>query len=234
MLNLRVPRPAGIDRRTIPRRAHAALAGSLALAALLALGCAEAVRTQTHPALYELERPIRSIAVVPFRPTGSLPKQRDATVGPAPSVATALVSRHVGEALAKRGVSIVAAEDSARALSLEGGVSERLIPRAVARQMHDEFGVDAVVLGEVWRYQERSGQAAGTRQPASIGFEVVLFEAPSGRKLWSGVFDETQRALSENVLNAGRYPGGGTRWLTADELLRWGAAETAAIVPLGR
>ena len=116
---------------------------------------------------------------------------------------------------------------------LEGGVTERMIPRAVAQQMHDEFGADAVLLGDAWRYQERSGRAAGTRQPASIGFEVVLYAAPSGRKLWSSVFDETQHALSENLLTAGRYPGGGMRWLTAEEMLRWGATETANAIPLG-
>jgi hypothetical protein len=89
-----------------------------------------------------------------------------------------------------------------------------------------------VLLGDAWRYVERSGEAAGTLRPASIGFEVTLYSAPGGQKLWSGVFDETQRALGENVLNAGRYPGGGTRWLTAEELLRWGATETATAMPV--
>jgi hypothetical protein len=67
-----------------------------------------------------------------------------------------------------------------------------------------------------------------------VAFEVTLFAAPSGQKLWSARFDETQRALSENVLNARRYPGGGTRWLTAAELARWGAQAAAGAMPADR
>ena len=210
------------------------LAVILLVGSAAAPGCAESVRTQTHPGLRQLESPIRSIAVVPFRATGSLPKQWDSRVGPPPAEATALVSRHVGEALVKRGLNVVAAEDSARTLGIEAGSTERLVPRGVARKMHEQFGVDAILLGSVWRYVERSGQAAGTRRPASIGFEVVLYEAPSGQKLWSSIFDETQQALGENVLTAGRLPGGGLRWLTAEELLHWGSTETATAVPVGQ
>jgi hypothetical protein len=47
------------------------------------------------------------------------------------------------------------------------------------------------------------------------------------------VFNETQRPLSSNVLVASRYPGGGSRWLSAEELARWGAEETARSMPIG-
>jgi hypothetical protein len=215
-------------RSSLVARAAAVLA-----AATLALGCvAETVRTQAHPGLLERSESIDLVAVAPFRATGGLAVQRDPRVGPAPAEATALVARQVSEALARRGVGVIPADDVARALALAAGSGERLIPLAVARQAHAEFGADAVLLGDVWRYVERSGEAAGTLRPASVGFEVTLYSAPGGQKLWSGVFDETQRALGENVLNAGRYPGGGMRWLTAEELLRWGATETAAAIPL--
>ena len=59
-----------------------------------------------------------------------------------------------------------------------------------------------------------------------------LCSAPGARRLWSGQFDETQQPLSENVLSASRYPGGGSRWLTAEELATWGARETALTIPL--
>lgn len=214
-------------------RSRLALVAVLLLGCCGALACAEPVRTQVHPGLRQLESPIDSVAVVPVQATGSLATQSDTRVGPPPEEATALVSRHIGEALGRRGVNVVAAEDSARALGLEAGSTERLVPRAVARVMHEQFGVDAVLMGTAWRYVERSGQAAGTRRPASVGFEVVLYEAPGGQKLWSSIFNETQQGLGENVLTAGRLPGGGTRWLTAEELLSWGATETAAAVPLG-
>jgi hypothetical protein len=95
-----------------------------------------------------------------------------------------------------------------------------------------EFGADAVLLGAVTRFRERSGQAAGTMHPAAVGFEVTLYTAPGAQRLWNAVFSETQQALSENVLSTYRYPGGGTRWLTAEELAQWGARETVAAIPL--
>jgi hypothetical protein len=35
------------------------------------------------------------------------------------------------------------------------------------------------------------------------------------------------------VLQTIRYPGGGTRWLTLEELARWGAREVARDLPAG-
>jgi len=85
----------------------------------------------------------------------------------------------------------------------------------------------------VSRFIERAGEAAGTMRPASVSFTITLYAAPGARPLWRGRFDETQRALNENIFNAGRYPGGGTRWLSAEEMARWGASEVALAMPLG-
>ena len=57
--------------------------------------------------------------------------------------------------------------------------------------------------------------------------------APGGEQLWRATFDERQQALSENVFNAARYPGRGSRWLSAGELARWGAEEVAQVMPVG-
>jgi hypothetical protein len=74
----------------------------------------------------------------------------------------------------------------------------------------------------------------GTLSPAAVAFHVDLRSAPGGSALWSSEFDERQQALGDNVLRAGRYPGGGTRWLTAAELAQWGAQETIAAMPTGQ
>jgi hypothetical protein len=138
----------------------------------------------------------------------------------------------VTEALIARGLEVVPAESVARALAVERADRRPLVPRAVAAVAAREFGADAVLMGEVSRFVERSGQAAGTLRPAGVGFEVTLYAAPGAQKLWSAIFDETQKPLSENVLSTYRYPGGGTRWLTAEELARWGARETVQALPL--
>jgi hypothetical protein len=90
-----------------------------------------------------------------------------------------------------------------------------------------EFGATALLTGEVYRYKARQGGEFGATRSASVGFTVVLYATSDGRELWKARFDKTQPALSENVFEARRYPGGGSRWLTAAELARWGASETA-------
>jgi hypothetical protein len=202
----------------------------LVAAALVAAACAETVRTRAHPALAELAEPLRKVAVAPFTPAGRLALGPEAGGGGDPALATELVAHQLSEALGARGVQVVAPEDVGRAL---GSTLADAAPREIARLVAERFGVDGIVVGSVSRFVERSGEAAGTLRPASVGFEVTLLRAPGGEPLWTGLFDETQRALFENVLNATRYPGGGSRWLTAEELARWGATETARALPLG-
>jgi len=207
--------------------------GFLLLLALgCAVGCATTVRSRDYPALHERKAPIERVAVAPFRATGGLAQMGESAAGTAPSVATALVARYVSEALAYRGVAVVPADDVARALATPSSDNSRLVPRAIAQLVAREFGADALLIGEVSRFEERSGQAAGTLHPAGVGFEVTLYTAPGSKKLWNGVFNETQRALSENLLSNYRYPGGGMRWLTAEELAQWGATETVGQLPI--
>ena len=58
---------------------------------------------------------------------------------------------------------------------------------------------------------------------ARIAFEVSLFDARTGGRLWRARFDETQPSLTENVARVRQYPGRGARWLSANELAGWGA-----------
>jgi len=203
---------------------------SLALAG--AAGCATTIDSRDFPALHERREPIRRIAVVPFRPAGELARARASTTAVPAGVATSLVARYLSEALALRGVAVVPAEDTSRVLAADPSIDGRLVPRAVAELAAAKFGADAVLFGEVSRYEERRGQAAGATRPAAVGFEVTLYTAPGSEKLWSAVFSETQQPLSSNVLSTTRYPGGGMRWLTAEELARWGAEETVRALPL--
>lgn len=193
-----------------------------ALACLLlagALGCASTVTDRSFPALDERSGPILRIAVAPF---GAKPEAAVASTG--------VVARQLTEALVERGVEVVPPEDVERAIAGRGGA---VGPNALAALVKDQFGADALVLGEITRWVEREGGAAGTLQPASVGVRVELFGAPDGQQLWQGEFDHTQQAMSENVLLTPRYPGGGTRWLTAEEFAQFAASELAAAFPLG-
>jgi hypothetical protein len=190
-------------------------AGALAA---LALACASTVAERAHPALGQ-HGPLQRVAVAPFgaKPEEAVP-------------AAALVARHVTEALVERGIEVIGPEDVARALGGRepGGAAE------LAALVHREFGADGVLLGEITRWVEREGGAAGTLRPASVGVRVELYGAPQGEPLWEGEFDRTQQSLLENVLVTPRYPGGGTRWLTAEEFALFAASELGAAAPLGR
>ncbi len=169
---------------------------------------------------------IQRLAVAPFRIA-------DRPGAPAlPADASALVGGYVGEAFQARGLDVVPASDLAQQLRFVDPPREPLDVRAVAAEAHRKFGADAVVVGSVYRFRERSGQSMGSTHPSSVGFDVRIVSAPAGALLWSGAFDETQVAFSANLLRAPRYPGAGLRWLTAEELARFGAGEVAQTVPL--
>jgi hypothetical protein len=167
------------------------------------------------------------IAVVPFYPTPELGRgmPQGSTLGAAD--AADLVATFATDALRAQGFAVVPPSDLLGAFVSQGRPIPRLDQREAGALAAREFGATAVLLGKVYRYREREGQALGATRPASVGFEVTLFDAPGGRRLWTSRFDETQQPITANVFNAQRYPGGGRRWLTAAELARWGADGTA-------
>jgi hypothetical protein len=136
--------------------------------------------------------------------------------------AAAVVTRIASEAFAAAGLDVIPASDVAQVFEAAGQPIPRDDRVALAATAAREFGATAVLSGTVYRYRERSGGELGTTQPASVGVELALRAAPGARQLWTARFDHTQHALSENALVAARYPGKGSRWLTAAELTRWG------------
>jgi hypothetical protein len=173
------------------------------------------------------------VVVVPFYPRPDLLRSL-ASAGIGAEEVAALVTGFFGDALAAEGVRVVPASDLELAFSSQGRATPRRDPRAAAELAARDFGATSVVLGEVYRWRERSGEALGTDRPASVGYQMSLHQAPGGRRLWNSRFDETQRPLSADVRNLGRYPGGGSRWLTAAELARWGAAAAAESLVAGQ
>lgn len=202
-------------------------AAALALLAGLSwacLGCKGPVKTQSHRAGSAAQH----IAVAPMRVAArlALPAEQAA-------VAAEIVAHQLAEALARRGVPVVAPSDVARFFAKPAApAAQPRPPLEVARLLAAEFGADAVLFGVLTRWEEREGTGAGALHAAAVGFEVLLRSAPGGERLWSGNFDHRQKSLGENLLVASRYPGGGTRWLSAPELARWGAGEVARRIPL--
>ena len=193
--------------RALRRTGRALLAGAVLF------GCASESLVQNRGQAPTTDLAVSKVAVVPFsavqRP-GAEPLRPDAG---------ALVAGYAADAFSARGIDTVPPSDVEQALGEAAGST------AAVREAAQHFGAAAVVVGSVYKFRERSGEALGSVHPASVGFELKVYTA-DGRLFDSKVFDHTQVALTENALTATQYPGGGTRWLTAEELARWAADQT--------
>ena len=81
---------------------------------------------------------------------------------------------------------------------------------------------DAVLVGHIFRFKERKGNRASVESPASVSFDLHLIRVDSGRIVWTGNFDQTQRPLSDNLLELGSFIKRGASWITAEELAQGG------------
>ena len=95
-------------------------------------------------------------------------------------------------------------------------------PQSLAIALGRKLQTDHVMVGIVWRYKERVGTAQASASPASVAFTLYLLNVEQGISVWQATFDKTQQALSDNLLNAKEFFSMGARWLTAEELARFG------------
>lgn len=91
-------------------------------------------------------------------------------------------------------------------------------PLALSQKVGRLLGANLMAVGSVWRYRERKGGSRAVESPASVSFALHVVDVESGKILWSKSFVETQRSLSENILDAKAFFERGAKWLTADEL----------------
>jgi hypothetical protein len=176
---------------------------------------------------------LKKIAIMPFQIKDTLVRY-SAETGTSPEATAELVARFITEALVQRGIAVIPPSDVGIALAGQSVTMPSFDPRAAAEIVARDFGATAVMLGRVSRYRERGGEKYGASTAASVAFEISIYSAPAAQRVWISKFDETQRPLSDNVFNARRYPGGGTRWLTAAELAQWGARSAADSLPVER
>ena len=97
--------------------------------------------------------------------------------------------------------------------------------QTLAIRFGQAVGASLVCTGTVWRYKERVGGALAIQSPASVGFAVYLFDVKGKRLAWRARFEETQRSLTENLLGIKAFFERGAKWVTAEELARYGVKE---------
>jgi hypothetical protein len=214
--------------------------GSIALLSLLGAACEARSPMRIRPGpvvtasrIARSDESMQKVAVMPFYPEAESARSIGGGSGGVSWESAALVAGYFYDALVAQGVTAVAPNDLEVAFTGLGIPVPRLDPKTAAERAASDFGATAVVLGRVTRWREREGSAAGATRPASVAFEVSLYQAPTARRLWTGRFDETQKSMTEAILRARQYPGGGTRWLSAEEFARWGAQEVARSMTSG-
>jgi hypothetical protein len=102
-------------------------------------------------------------------------------------------------------------------------------PPSLAVALGRKLDADHIMVGTVWRYQERIGSATGSPHPASVAFALYVLNVETGMPVWEAAYEKTQQSLSENILNYKEFFNMGARWLTADELARYGIDQVLGV-----
>lgn len=189
-----------------------------------------------------VERPIRSAAVVPFfvkTPSEGARRFVEDPISGRLFVAGEIVPnarRELTELIYQKlagfpQLQLVPLREVERAMK-QKAFSRDPIPSA--REMGEAFEIDGVVLGWVFRYEERIGSAIAVERPASVSFSIHLFGVKEDRILWRGVFQETQQPLSENILKFTAFLRTRGRWLRAKGLASVGMDEVLVSFPASR
>lgn len=79
-------------------------------------------------------------------------------------------------------------------------------------------GCGAVLETSISRYRQRVGNEMSAEISASVAFSMDLLGVKSGTVLWSTSFDETQKALFDDILSFSKAEKRGFKWLSVQEL----------------
>jgi len=227
------------------RRMSIWMIGAGSLLIMLINGCVpRPVTTHDQPMLPEIGR--ESIAVMPFL-TGKHDSNIDEAINitldcavsqlcfnarDVRSGAGTTLTRYMQEVLEQRlGERVIPLEKVYRASN--GLTRDQTIDtlRSLATRLGEELNADHVIAGTVWRYRERVGTARASSSPASVAFIVYIIRATDGKLLWKTAYSRTQKPLSDNILHARTFFKQGARWLSVDELARYGVNEVVEKFP---
>jgi len=106
--------------------------------------------------------------------------------------------------------------------------SERELLASIGRNLN----ADGILLVNVYQYRNRVGYDYAVETPAAIGFHLDLMEAKSGNIIWSRRYEETQRALSENLFGFGDFFKRKGKWVTVEDLAASGLEKALETIPI--
>ena len=202
---------------TEARRVRRVLPGALALVAALLLGCSSPIHLESEAG--EPWGPVDKLALVPF--DAQIPLTGSMT---AAEISTYVTSRALAALSEREEFAVIPPAEVRQALVAGGRASLPSDPEEIGGTLDATFGVDALVFGQVRRFTKRAGGAKGSSRPASVRLEMQL-RSPEGTLLWRGVYDETQRSISEDLGGFSVARERGFRWLSAEELAEFGTRQ---------
>ncbi len=68
----------------------------------------------------------------------------------------------------------------------------------------------------IFRFEERKGGNYSVERPAGVGFHMHFYENGILKRIF--VFDEDQKALTDNIFGIGKFFKRGGKWITAEQL----------------
>jgi hypothetical protein len=200
-------------------------AACLAAAALLLISCQAPKQPDAMPRDWQPKR----IAVLPFQlgvtdaGGGAVrsPLTGAAFVpGPVQEGAALFLDEALGRSLPEiSSLEIVPVEMAGRVFDRLRRDDLSLPLRQAAMQAGQKVGADGVLIGCVFRFSERVGETFAAERPASAAFDLALIRVSDGAVVWKNSFDESQRAVSEDLIEASQYMSRGVRWFSVRE---WG------------
>lgn len=84
------------------------------------------------------------------------------------------------------------------------------------------MGVDLLVVPQLYDWRERDGSAIGAASPARVVMDIFVLDVRNEALISRLRFDETQSALSTNLLEADKFFKRGGKWITAHDLAQEG------------
>lgn len=93
------------------------------------------------------------------------------------------------------------------------------------------MGVDLLVVPQLLEYAERKGGEYGVTTPAKVVMDIFVIDVRNETLISRSRFDETQSALTDNLLDAGKFFKRSGKWISAHDLAREGMEK--AIKELG-
>ncbi len=181
-----------------------------------------------EPAMKTLQVPkeMKKILVVSFRSTGMDSKEghdircplsgKIFAGGVVESGAETVLNSHLADILKKHPQFKFISPEQLR--DIRSGLSEESGEREILVETGRKLEADAVLAGHIYRFRDRVGGNLSVESPASVAFDLHFLRVADGRVLWSGHFDETQKALTDDLFRLSTFLKRDGQWITADQM----------------